>query len=357
MEFTNLQQSEVTLIGNGNNVMQYPIPPELQQGLRTKRVGIQNLEIDASSFPRFVPLLAHFNTNSKNYLAGSTNDSSASYNDFDSNMTEHFFVIRKNDNTRACTSWVLWSNPNNIQEPFLGNLSNRSMYLQEYFYCYNFMDFLDMCQTALVVGFTDVLGVAPTTNPIFIYDAESKVFELSIPLDLTADWNVEMSQSLKNIFNFQTIKINTGYNSVTNLPISTYQVLYTQIGIQEQFLRSVCKVSNTVYPFDLFFIEVNLPFNRIIFNKSGNSMEQVDLQKRVLRQWRKQYNAIEREEIISIDTEDITDKLKPMINDAIQDNYLQFTLWVRARNPQEYIEWPLPVGQTIKFLLNTYSIF
>lgn len=366
MNFANLEQSEITLFGPGNNEVQmkFPVPPELQYNLRTKRVGIQDLEIDVSSFPRFVPALAFWDPNVMLYTAGSSADTFTGNNGFSGQKDQlgYYFVIRKNDNTRACTSYVTWSNPNNIT--YNATLTDsRTIYLTPYYYCYNVMDFLDMCQATILAGLTNVLGSAPAEVPTFLYYADSKTFQLTLPQSLGTDWNIEMSKSLKELFNFQTTAINLGVNTATisnptPLMIPTYQIEWTNVSIAEDDFNASCKVSNTIYPFDLYFLEcATLPINRMSFISTRTTVYSgADLQSRVLKRWRKQYNAIERDEILEIDTEDQIDKLKPMDQNKIEDPLLTFVLWVRTRREQEYIEWRMPQNHQIKFLLNTYSL-
>ena len=158
MNFANLEQSEITLYGQGNNdvMMKFPVPPELQYNLATKRVGIQDMEIDTRSFPRFIPQLLWYDTNVNSYTGGSTVQNRIGDSDF-YDVLGYFFVIRKNDNSISCTSFVQWSNPNNFTTfPTLNGPDPRTIYLTPYYYCYNFMDFLDMCQQAIVAGLTNV---------------------------------------------------------------------------------------------------------------------------------------------------------------------------------------------------------
>lgn len=363
MEFANLEQSEITLFGKGNNEIQmkFPIPPELMYNLRIKRVGIQDLEVDVSSFPRFVPSLSWWNSNSQTYSAGSSNDTNVNNNGFSGqkNQLGYFFVIRKNDNTRACTSWVTWSNPNNINSANISNSTDqRAIYLTPYYYCYNFMDFLDMCQSAIVAGLTDVLGSAPTAVPTFLYYADSKTFKLTIPQSLGTTWNIEISQSLRDLFNFQVVPINFGSYTTPAMQVSTYQILWTNVSVAEEDFNASCKVSSAIYPFDLYMLEcTNLPINTMNFVSTKTQiLYQSDLRKKILKRWRKQYDAIERDQILTIEQQDEIDRLRPMLEDRVQDDKLTFVLWVRTSREQEYIEWTMPQNQQIKFLLNTYSL-
>lgn len=361
MNFADLQQTEVTLYGKGNNIVQmkFPVPPELKYNLRTKRVGIQDLEIDVSSFPRFVPTLSFWFGDVQQYKAGSANDMEAGNNGFNGEKDQlgYFFVIRKADNSQACTSWVTWSNPNNI--PYNNNFTDRrTTYLTPYYYCYNFMDFLDMCQQALVAGFTTVLGSAPLAVPTFLYYPITKTFKLTLPQSLGADWNIEMSNSLKEMFVFQSANINLGIRQDTNATVPTYQILWTNVSVSEDDYNASCSVSNTIYPFDLYFLECStLPINKVSFISTRTQvLSGADFQSKIVKRWRKHYNAIERQQILEVETEEQIDKLRSFDKNTIDDDLLSFVMWVRTRREQEYIEWAMPVNQQIKFLLNTYSL-
>ena len=135
MNFANLEQSEITLYGQGNNdvTMKFPVPPELQYTLMSKRVGIQDMEIDTQGFPRFVPQLFWYDADVNSYKTGAVIDNEIGGGDF-YDALGYFFVIRKNDNSIACKSVVQWSNPNNFTSfPTFNGPDPRSIYLTPYY--------------------------------------------------------------------------------------------------------------------------------------------------------------------------------------------------------------------------------
>ena len=220
------------------------------------------------------------------------------------------------------------------------------------------MDFLDMCQQAIVAGLTNVLGTAPTSVPTFLFYPATQTFRLTIPQTLGDDYNIEMSSSLKDLFNFQTTQISLGYNILSNNPITTYQIVWTNVGTVEDDYNASCRISNNIYPFDLYMLECStLPINPMTFVSTRTRIfNGADLQKKIVKRWRNQYDMLDRYTSLTLDTEEQTDKLRPMTASKMNDNVLTFILWVRTRREQEYLEWALPQGNQIKFLLNTYAL-
>jgi hypothetical protein len=167
-----------------------------------------------------------------------------------------------------------------------------------------------------------------------------------------------MSSSLKDLFNFQTTQISLGYNILSNNPVTTYQIVWTNVGTVEDDYNASCRISNNIYPFDLYMLEcATLPINPMTFVSTRTRIfNGADLQKKIIKRWRNQYDMLDRYTSLTLDTEEQTDKLRPMSANKLNDNVLTFILWVRTRREQEYLEWALPQGNQIKFLLNTYAL-
>lgn len=368
MNFPSLKQCEISLcktVNDSNNtpILKCPTPNQLRVNLDAKRVGIENLLITMDKIPRFIPEYGGSpNSSYFNYTAGSTSDTKINNPDFGVNILNYFVNVRKLDNSEAVTSYVTWTNPNNLQKPNNMYYTPSNVYYEPYYYSYNFMDFVTCVQVAINEAFTEILG-APITNPcIFQFDASSNTFILQMDNTYEATYDIEFSPNLKQLFNFQTSAVNLGYLTTPASPRTYIQSYLIQWSDFTESIGSVtytvatCKISNTIYPFDLFILSCDLPINTIDFFSSYDNAISIDKSKKVLFMWRKDFDAIDMPVKLEINNEGVANKLKNFTANSFDNNYISFTFSMRTRRDNIYIDWVFQPSDKIEFTLNTYSL-
>ena len=279
MDFRNMNTSELTLVRADNSRLELScvVPPELQKDLYTKRVGIEELSVDTSKIPRFIPTVAltQFTSTVTNYWGGSSNDSQLpppANTNLNIDVLNYFINYRQKDNSRCYTSFVMWNDPNNLPAPNINIVDATSVYSLPYFFCYNFMDFMSMVEYSINVAIETYTGapIPDGQQALFKYDALSKTYQLSIAQTYLTNFDIEFSEGLYELFRFQSIQINSGSNTQLNIPVTTYQIQFNdRFGIGDTFYyNSVCEVKNTIFPFDLMFLTTNLPVQPTYFINS-----------------------------------------------------------------------------------------
>jgi hypothetical protein len=367
MDFRNMQTSELTLVQAPNNTgLSCPIPPELQQDLYTKRVGIQDLVIDTSQIPRFIPQVALTKNvfSVLNYRAGSNADYALPpplATNLNIDVLNYFINYRAKDNSSCYTSYVMWNDPNNLPPPRVADVDELSVYLLPYFFCHNFMDFISMVQYSINVAIETVVGnpIPDTQKCLFKYDASTKTYQLSVAQQYLANFDIEFSESLYELFRFQSTQINVGYNLfLNNAPVTTRQLVWNDRFELDGVLyyNAVTDVKNTIFPFDLFFLTTNLPLQQTYFiNSADQNIAQAEAYT-ILHKWRIQGNALELQEYLNIQPENLSNRLKSLTGNKVGDTRLRFQLYVRTRREQELIEWQVPQNEQIQMSLATYSV-
>lgn len=369
MNFPSLKQAEISLNrtaydSNTSPLLKCPTPSHIQRNLDAKRIGIENLLMTMDKIPRFIPEFGGSSQSSNfYYTAGSTNDQRIGQADFSHNALNYFVNVRKSDNSQAVTSYLTWTNPNNLNIPS-GNIytSPQNVYYEPYYYSYNFMDFVTITQTAINAGFTAILGT-PIPNPcLFLFDASNSTFILQMDTTYDNTYVIEFSENLKQLFNFQTQTINLGYASNTSNPrtyMSTFLIQWsdlTETVGASSYTMATCKISNTIYPFDLFILSSDLPVNTVDFFSSNDNAMTLDKSKKVLFMWRKDFNAIDMPIKFEIINEGVANKLKNFTASNFDNNFISFTFTMRTRRENLYIDWIFQPSDKIEFTLNTYSL-
>ena len=72
MNYANLQQTEITLYGNGRTNLTCPVPQYLKQNLISKRIAVQDFYMTMKNIPKFIPKIVSLA--SLNYSGGATSN-------------------------------------------------------------------------------------------------------------------------------------------------------------------------------------------------------------------------------------------------------------------------------------------
>ena len=369
MDFRNYNSSELTLeLSNvAQSNLQCVVPPELQQNLYGKRVGIEELQLDTSQIPRFIPQVALTKNvySVVNYRGGATTTNtqipSAGGTNMNIDCLNYFINYRKKDNTECYTSFVMWTDPNNLPAPRVGLVDEISVYSMPYFFCYNFMDFLTMVQKSINVAIETVLNnpIPAGQESMFKYDASTKTYQLSVENNYVLDWDIEFSASLYELFRFQSVQVNVGYQDfVDNAPVTTYRIVWNDRFFVDETLyyNATCEVKNTILPFDLFMLTTNLPIQPTTFINSVDTNIDQATSFQILHKWRIHGNALEMQEYLNVRPENLVNRLKTLVSNSIGSQTLKFQLIVRTRREHEYIQWQVPLNEQLQISLATFTV-
>lgn len=349
LNFANIKQSEISLTGNGSNSrISVRTPEELKTDLMVKRLALQSLELSTKSIPRFIPVLA--TQASRDYIAGATTNTSNSGSAF-TNLTDYFINIRAKDNSVCQTSFVYWTNINNTTIPYFPDA--RSIFYEPYYYCYDFTDFLEMVQHAINVGLLAITGLPVSTPATFVYDAESNTFNLSVSTAYETAYYFEFSPELQNVFGFATSQVNLG--TFITFRLKWGPMLVDINGVD--YVNISTKPKNSIFPFDLYVIQSDLPLTPVSFISSTDPVNSYVLQSPIVYMFRDKDLHIHSGNDIVLTNNNILERQKTFEQNTFGDPTCSFRLILRTKKYQEFIEWVLPVGEKLSFTLNTYRLF
>lgn len=370
MDFRNMSQSELTLepVNRNDNILKCPVPPELRENLRIKKVGIQEMVVDTSKIPKFVPQVAYpYGAQSITfYKGGSSNDSIVPPPEqliINQDALQYFINYRANDNSKCITSVVMWNDPNNLPVPNSSVVDSISVYSLPYYHCYNFMDFLTMVQLTINNAIATNLGnpIPAGKESLFKYDASTKTFQLTVCDEYVTNHKIEISQSLQDIFRFQSAQINAGFlQSPGNpdYPYNTYQITFNDIFAvgSNTFYQATNDVKNTIFPFDLCFITTNLPVPPVTFINSADQNIGEATKFNILHKFRIKGNVLEMNEYLDIAPTNVVNRLKTLLDDSFNSQHLTFSMYFRTRVEHEFIKWTFPIDEEIDISLVTYNV-
>jgi len=365
-----MTQSELTLepINRNDAILKCPCPLELRENLRTKKVGIQEMVVDTSKIPKFVPQVAfsYGPTSATLYKGGSSNDSIIPPPEqilANQDALQYFINYRANDNSKCITSIVMWNDPNNLPVPNPSIVDEISVYSLPYYHCYNFMDFLTMIQLTINNAIATNLGnpIPAGKESLFKYDASTKTFQLTVCDEYVTNHKIEISQSLQDIFRFQAFQINTGFfttGGTDEIPYNTYQITFNDIFAvgSNTFYQSTTDVKNTIFPFDLCFVTSNLPIPSVTFINSVDQNIGEATKFNILHKWRIIGNVLEMNEYLNVKPDNVVNRLKSLLNNEFNNQNIEFSLYFRTRIEHEFIKWTFPIDEEIDISLVTYDI-
>ena len=372
--FSDLRTRRISLIGDGRHpAMNVPLPLILRDNLLTKRIGIRDMTLDTTSLPRFVPsIFVNSGSNLQNFDTGAPDSIYTPRDiDFDVDITNYYVIIRKKaadpllqpEGTRACCSFVVWNDPNNLSKaPRPNEVTPFTVYALPYYYSYNFMDFLTMVETAINKGYEKLFGSYPT-NPVYlVYEAETQTFNLSAVPDMAGDnsqYQIEFSQNLYDIFRFQHVQINPSYFTNTNIHIPTYVIKFSPISVDYgnvNYLNTTCRSTNNIFPFDLFFLECNLPLQQTLFSSSNDTSINDEQPYTILYEWKIKQNALNLDDYLTEERTNLVERLKQFNENYMQGDKLRCRLFARTRKEGFFIELVLQAGEKLEFGLNVYNV-
>ena len=354
MQFANDSTQEYVLKGNGNSVhIKCNTPNCLKKDLQIKRLACQSVYLSTRSIPRFIPTLATEARKAYDSGATVTKWDNIGVNPYTNiSNTDYFVNIRTPNNTACYTSTLFWTNVNNINQPPFYVPDANSIYYLPYYYCYNVAQFFDMIAQTINVGITQATG--GLSNPAtVIYDASSNTVNMSIPLIIATSHDIELSPSLQELLGFETSDVNYGSYITKKLIFS--QIIVSINGVD--YLNVSAKLQEDLFPFDKYVISSNLPVTPIDFYSSSDPSVGGGSQIPVLFMWRESEMQIQSGKPISIINNNMMERQKTFEDDTFGNNQIEFKLMLRSKKNQNWVEWVLPIGETMEIVLNTYRLF
>jgi hypothetical protein len=352
MNYANLQQAEITLDGKGRNELSCPVPSWLLQHLIPKRIAVQDFYMTMGSIPKFIPRIATAETIAYGLgNAGATGSNESNSSMVPINQTDYFINCRDSTNTNCFTAYIEWTNPNDAQTP-IGQYTQADCEISPYFLCFNLMNFVSMIQTALNLAVTNIVG-GPLSSPCaFTYDVESDTFNISIPQTYDA-YSIELSPSLKRLFNFETTLVRLG-------TIYTHKIIWSPILISindVDCVNSACKGSTSLFPYDRLILTTNLPITPTTFlDNSMTNFSQASDDLNVLFMLRRFDERIGVDVSVSDENTNMIERARTFIQEKHTDSMLSFRILLRSKATKNFIEWALPPGEKIELTLNTYNL-
>lgn len=377
MNFASVQKENITLIGNGKtSAMKIPTPNCLQNNLLHKRIGIKSVTIDTSSIPRFIPRLIDWSQFS--YSSGATVDNlvfptGGALNILlvAMNFLGYFVVLRKNDNTRACQSFVEYGNPNNLDQPQYLSTTMETMISRQaqinftpFYFMYDFSDFLEYVSTAIDHAFETLEPVTPYNPSYFVYDAATKTFELMVDVNIITNYHLEFDDALFKLFRFNSKKINNvGTSTGDGLPAFYYptnrirfQPFVKYIGT-DPYYNATCEVKNNIFPYNTFIIECqSLPLQYFNFRSTKDTTNNCDNSFQSLKVWKKEFNSMNMDENLYDKSTDIADDANNFTSNTLGGQaFLTFRLILKT--PDDiFIDWILRENEKIDAILFIYDV-
>lgn len=342
----NMKQTVLSLYGNGTPVMACELPSCFADELNSKAVSVQQMYMTNTSIPIFVPELISETTAS--YSPGATT-SHVLGNTGGLNRLDYFFVFRKYDDNSAATACIVnWapSNPNAMTPPAFIPDEN-SVFTTPYFHCFDFTQFLMMCNEAVTAAINDVTPLADYI--VFSLDESSQTFNLSIPSSLSSsEYQLEMSPKLAKLFPFNSTKTNYG-----TFAIRWSNLLQEVNGIE--YYNACAPIYDTIFPFDSILLSTDLPLFPIEF--ISNRASAYPLQKSVMFQFRKINAGLNIYDHFIASNDYMLDKAHRFTqNNPANGRRMSITLILRTRKNENYLEWNFPSDSKLELVLNTYSV-
>lgn len=266
-----------------------------KNNLQNKKVRVQKFYCNNSKVPIFIPdrmiNSAYFssvvpnsttNTYYDNRPAGLAVISGTS---LDSQSLKYFINFRKGDNSESHIVFLRQPlvDPD-LEIPPHPIVDDQQYYTNKFYWYYDFTHFLSQIELAFS-NFATLMAFPWTGRVTNFWQNKDGYFQLLARTELLADWDIEISESLLNLFPFKNIKINSNSDSLTgnNTTGTSYRLVFgdeTLTVNTKTFLEAQAVFYDTIFPFmQLLFVSDNLGLNPINFinNAILNSNVQTSL--------------------------------------------------------------------------------